>query len=285
VKGWRPLDGDDHAAHADWCALIRSVFSRAGFERWIEWGCWSADYRAFVEYDGDRPVANVSRMRMRLLIDGQERQGWQFGAVCTRPEYRGRGLARRLMQIALADCGDDPLLLFANPTVREFYPRFGFAPREEWIFGVEHAAVPGATRAAALDPADGAARAAIVELARSGRACSERFGARDHGNIILWYLANPFTPAPLQPLPGVLVFCDQQDDCLTISEVLSSVDVDLPALLPQLITAPIRRVRLSFTPERLWPGARAIAPDPEPDLFVRGFAPTGPHKFPLLAQT
>lgn len=281
----RVLCADDSDAHAAWCALIRAVFPRAGFERWIEWGCWTQDYRAYTLYEGELPVANVSRMRMRLLLDGAERIGWQFGAVCTRPEYRGRGLGRRLMEAALEDCGDDPLLLFANPRVVGFYPRFGFEPREEWIFGAEHIARPASIQAPVLDPADPAVRERIRRLASAGSPCTRRLGARGHGEILLWYLANGFAPAPREPAPGVLVFCEQDGECLRVHELLSENEVDLATLVPALIDAPIRRIRFEFTPERLWPAARALVIDPEPHLYLRGLDPLRPHKFPLLAHT
>lgn len=279
------LGSTDHEAHAGWCGLIRSVFTRARFEPWIEWGCWDDAYTAFVAYDGDTPVANVSRTRMRLLVDGAEFRGWQLGAVCTRPEYRGQGLGRRLLDAALADCGSDPVLLFANPTVRDFYPRFGFAPREEWVFEAAFAAAPAGTPAPILDPADPAVRARIRQLAAEGLPGTRRFGARGHGDIALWYLANGFTPAPREPQPGTLVFCTRHDDCLHVHEVLSQAEVDLASLIPSLIDAPIGRLQFDFTPECLWPQAVAIAIDPDADLYVRGFAPSGLHKFPKLAQT
>lgn len=281
----RVLGPGDSDAHPAWCRLLRTVFTRADFERWIEWGEWDESYRAYTLFDGDQPIANASLTRMRLILDGEERRGWQFGAVCVHPAWRGGGHARVLVEAALADCGDDPVLLFGNPRVREFYPRFGFAPRSEWVFEVEHACKPAPTMAPRLDPQRAQTRALIRRLAANGLPRSTRFGARGHGAVINWYLANGFASAPLQPLPDVLVFCEQQGDCLTVNEVLGDVDVDLAALLPQLIAAPIARIRFGFTPERLWPSARAIAVDPEPDLHVRGFAPIGPHKFPLLAQT
>ena len=281
----RILGPQCHDVHPAWCRLLRTVFTRVDFARWVEWGQWDESYRAYTLFDGDQPVANASLTRMRLVLDGDERRGWQFGAVCVHPTSRGAGHARLLIETALADCGDEPVWLFGNPRVREFYPRFGFAPREEWVFGAEHACDPASTMAARLDPQQPETRALIHRLAADGLPCSARFGARGHGAVINWYLANGLARAPLQPLPGVLVFCEQLGDCLTINEVLGGVDVDLAALLPQLIDAPIARLRFGFTPERLWPTARAIAVDPEPDLLVRGFAPSGPHKFPLLAQT
>lgn len=279
------LGPGDTSLHPGWCSLISSVFTRARFERWIEWGCWDEGYTAFALYDGDTPVANVSRTRMRLVLEGEERRGWQLGAVCTHPDYRGRGLGKSLLGAALSGCGSDPVLLFANPGVRDFYPRYGFVPRAEWTFEAIHGAAPSGPPAPVLDPADPAVRARIRALAAQGKPVSLRFGARGHGDTALWYLANGFTPAPREPIPGTLVFCTRVDDRLQIHEVLSHADVDLAALIPALIDAPISRLGFDFTPECLWPQARALAVDPDADLFVRGFAPTGEHRFPKLAQT
>lgn len=281
----RVLGPGDSDAHPAWCRLLRSVFTRADFERWIAWGEWDDDYRAYTLMDGAEFIANVSITRMQLLIDGESRRGWQLGAVCVHPDHRGGGHARRLLDAVLASCGDDPVMLFANPNVRDFYPRFGFTPREEWIFMAEHTCTPAPQLAPRLDPSDPATRTLIHRLAATGLPATTRFSARGHGAVINWYLANGYALAPLQPCADVLVFCLQQDDLLIISEVLSSVEIDLPSLLPQLISAPIQRVQFRFTPERLWPTARAIEIDPEPDLYTRGLEPRGPHKFPLLAQT
>ena|GEM_PF-3430567 len=67
------------------------------------------------------------------------------------PSHRGRGLARVVMSAALEACGDAPGLLFANPTVRQFYPRFGFQPWRQTLFAAGHEAVPEGPPAPTLD--------------------------------------------------------------------------------------------------------------------------------------
>jgi hypothetical protein len=81
------------------------------------------------------------------------------------------------------------------------------------------------------------------------------------------------------------VLCTRADDCLIVHDVLSENAVDLCELIPALIDAPIRRLCFDFTPGRLWPQVRAVAIDSESDLHVRGFVPSGRHRFPKLAQT
>ena len=54
----------------------------------------------------------------------------------TDPEYRGRGLARILISEILKDWRDrcDAMFLFANDSVLDFYPRFGFIRESTYQF-------------------------------------------------------------------------------------------------------------------------------------------------------
>lgn len=283
----RRLGPDDRDAHAAFCAGVRAVFQRADFARWIDWGEWSDDYLACALFDGERVVANASLTRMRLRVEGGDVDGWQIGAVFCLPEARGRGWARRVLDAALDHCGDAPVLLFANPSVREFYPRFGFAPRDEHEFVADFACDPAGEVAPTLDVADPAVRARLHALADACLPESERFGVRGQGRIVSWYYANGFA-RPLRALDeDTWLVCGVRDGLLHVDAILARADFDLRAAIPRLIERPIRGVRLGFTPDRWWPDARAIGVDPEPDLFVRGFDPLPrmPHKFPLLAQT
>jgi Acetyltransferase (GNAT) domain len=62
------------------------------------------------------------------VINGKARSGYQIGAVATHSNHRNRGPARLLMKEVLGklDAPDQPVILFANPSVLDFYPRFGF---------------------------------------------------------------------------------------------------------------------------------------------------------------
>lgn len=283
----RELGAVDRGWHAAYCSSVREVFRHADFQRWIEWGEWSDHYRAFAVVEGERIVANASVTRMPLVVAGAAIDACQIGAVFCLPSHRGRGLARRALDAALAHCGSAPVLLFANPGVREFYPRFGFAPRDEHLFIAEHACAPAGEPAPTLDPSDPGVRTRLHALAAQGLVESERFGARDHGRIITWYCANGFA-RPLRELDReLLLVAGIEGETLHIDAVLASSEQALAPLLPRIIDRPIRRIRFGFTPDRWWPDARAVGIDPEPDLFLRGFDPMPPmpHKFPLLAQT
>jgi ElaA protein len=61
---------------------------------------------------------------VRLLEENSE--VLRIGRMCVEQSYRGRGLARRLMEAALADAGDGPCVLDAPRESTGFYSRFGF---------------------------------------------------------------------------------------------------------------------------------------------------------------
>jgi ElaA protein len=67
---------------------------------------------------GGEPVATL-----RVLDDGDERA---IGRVATAAEWRGSGLAARLMEEALTTYGEGPIHLGAQAYLQGWYERFGF---------------------------------------------------------------------------------------------------------------------------------------------------------------
>lgn len=279
------LTDQDQVWHARWCSYVRAVFSRADFERWIEWGEWNADYRAIALTMDDQIVAGAGLTQMRLLIDGVETRAWQLGAVGCLPALRGNGHARRVLDVALSLCADEPVLLFANPRVTDLYPRFGLQARAEAIFTADCSVAPGGDRATVLALTQPSARALVHRLAEFGVPTTMRFGARGHGRILSWYVANSFARPLLQLDADTVVAASVEDGVLYIDDILALHPFDLRAALARLIDQPIRQVRFGFTPELWWPTASVVGVDPEPFLYVRGLHPHAPHKFPLMAQT
>ncbi|MGH8082421.1 MAG: GNAT family N-acetyltransferase [Lysobacter sp.] len=276
----------DTALHPTYCDYVLQVFRQADFRRWCAWDQWSEDYRAFCVFQDDRVIANVSASRMELWVDGQPVDGFQLGAVGCLPEFRGQGLARRAMQAALAHCGQAPVCLFANETVLDFYPRFGFAAAEQSLFETEFAAEPVGERVAALDLGDARIRGDFLAAARIARPSSRRFGARDYGRIATWYAANGYASELRCLDEATWVFAQVEDGVLFVEDVFASRPFDLLAAVPRLIDRPVRAVRFGFTPERAWPGACAVGIEADAGLFVRNLAlPDRASRFPLLART
>ena len=268
------------------CDYVPQVFRRADFRRWRAWGEWNGDYRAFALIEDGRVVANTSVMRMRLLLEGREVLAHQLGAVGCLPSHRGRGLARVVMNAALDACGDAPVLLFANPKVRQFYPRFGFQPQMQTLFATPYDAMPAGPPAPTLSLEDAAVRAGLATLSSEGRPSTERFGARGYATVASWPVANGFA-RPLRQLgTDAWAFAGVEGETLYLDDVFAREPFDLRAWIPRLIDRPIRSIRFGFTPERYWPEAVTAGEDMEADLFVRNFHPSQEaHRFPVMAHT
>lgn len=50
-----------------------------------------------------------------------------IGRVCTAPQWRGRGIAARLIRAGLELCGDQPVEIGAQSHLEQWYRQFGFS--------------------------------------------------------------------------------------------------------------------------------------------------------------
>jgi len=272
-------------------ALVRfvpKVFAGASFREWYDGGGWEPGYRAFALFDGPDVIANVSVRQMSLVVQGVRLRGWQLGAVGVLPELRGRGLQHVLMPRVLAAIGaSDPVFLYANDEVLDFYPKFGFRRALEWVFAVEHSIEPTASslRRLSLD-SDGDHRL-LARIAADALPVTSQFGAERYGSGLLWHWANVHPhDFYYHANDDAIVVAEEDFEVLRICDVLASKPIELHAYLPQLVTRPTHHVEFGFTPERYWREARASCEYLESSLFVRGemTLPTSEFKFPVLAQ-
>ncbi len=72
-----------------------------------------------VWFEADGKIAATIRIR----DDGASRA---IGRVATAADFRGQGLAARLMEEGIALCGDTPITLGAQAHLEGWYERFGF---------------------------------------------------------------------------------------------------------------------------------------------------------------
>ncbi len=273
-------------------AFMESVFRAAGrtFKPWAERGGWRPDYEILaIERDG-QILSTVGRQRLRLVVNGQERDGYQLGGVASRPDQRGRGLSRRVLTWILseADALNLPVILFANKSVLDFYPRFGFRRVLQKRFVAAGTIEPAGHPAPTVDIGVAADRERLAGLCARACVLGETLSARDYYPALLFHLI--YRPRPVYRLDEfeAALIANVEDERLVLHELLAARPFDLAAALPRLVSHPVRELEFRFSPEGWWPKAQALpAGEADSPLFVRGMPPlsTDVFRFPDLAQT
>jgi predicted N-acetyltransferase YhbS len=283
----------DTNRHLQFFGFVDEIFPGGRTETWTVWrdrGGWTADYEVFALVDDGTIVGTIGRSRMRLVIEGEDRVGYQLGAVATLERYRGQGLARRLMEwvIGSLDAADQPIILFANSRVHDFYPRFGFQRLPQRRSVATAALHPAGAQALRCDLSDTADRARLAALCARARPTRGRLTARDYGWLALWNLTcEPVTLAWVPDHDAAVAFAIE-DGTLIVHDVLAGRPFDLRQVAPTLIAQPVAAVELLIDPEDFWPAMTHFArDDSNSPLFACGVAAAinGPVQFTPLAQT
>ena len=117
-------------------ALALETF-HLNFEDWYQNGFWRENYIPYSIVIDGKVVANVSVNLTDMMYDGEIKKFIQLGTVMTAKEFRNQGLIRQIMREIEADYKDkvDGMYLFANDSVLDFYPKFGFKESREYQYG------------------------------------------------------------------------------------------------------------------------------------------------------
>lgn len=106
------------------------------FEQWFKLGYWGEKYKPYSLMKDNKVIANVSINIIDFSILGKTKRYVQIGTVMTDEPYRNLGLSKRLIELILEEWEPncDLIYLFANDSVLEFYPKFGFVPIREYAY-------------------------------------------------------------------------------------------------------------------------------------------------------
>lgn len=174
------------------------------FKPWFQGGFWADKYIPYSITDKGKIVANVSVNIVDTIWKGCPKRYIQLGTVMTAPEYRKRGLSRCLIEEIFNDWQHkcDAVYLFANDTVLDFYPKFGFVKEKEYQYKMN------------IDPQSGK----IKKLDMSN--------AEDCAILKNYYLkSNPFSALPMIGNYGLLMFycAFSMRDCIYYSKEYDAV--------------------------------------------------------------
>ena len=105
--------------------LIQEVFGFS-FAPWFERKLWDERYESYSIVQDGIMLSNVCIFKTDMIVSGRKIRTHQFGAIATKEDMRKRGLSRHLIEHVLSLYPETPAFLSANPSVIDFYQRFGF---------------------------------------------------------------------------------------------------------------------------------------------------------------
>lgn len=229
-------------------ALANLVFGLS-FENWYQQGYWREAYLPYTLFDGNQAVSNVSVNRIATKINGDTKQYIQLGTVMTHPDYREKGLCRRLMEEVLRDFKEqcDGIYLYANNTVLDFYPKFGFEQADEYCFTTAVEPLPGAFVKLNMENPNHAAL--LEQYYTKGNPFSDR-PMLDNFGLLMFYCGSFMKDCVYYSKEfDCIAIASFQDDRMILYELFCNAGQEMKTLFSAAARANTRTVEFGFMPK------------------------------------
>jgi GNAT superfamily N-acetyltransferase len=230
-------------------SLTKKVY-HFDFEGWYTNGYWGDRYRPYSLLKGDNIVCSISVNVIDFLVKGEKRTYIQIGTVMTDPEHRNKGLNRLLLEKVLAQWRGkcDLIYLFANDSVLDFYPKFGFSRVEEYQYSKETNLRVSQSDVTKLNMLDIQNKELLFNKVNQSVPFSQ-LSMIDNASLVMFcYTAiledNVYY---IKKLDAVVV-ADFEQDTLFLKDVFCETQVPLDEVISALTSKETRKVVLGFTP-------------------------------------
>ena len=225
------------------------------FHSWYDKGFWGDAFAPYVLTFQGKVVASVC---VNLLFERATSQNRgiepsprklfvQLGGVITAKEHRGRGLSRWLINAVLAEWRDkaDGIYLFANDSVLDFYPKFGFEKTLEYGSSIHVCGLAQNMRK--LNPNN----EEDLKLLKQCYTIGNPYAAfqMEYFNLIMFYALNSYKDCIFYlPEQQTVIITKPEGDTWLCSEILGDSKLPLTQLLGCLSPDQSYQVRLGFQP-------------------------------------
>lgn len=253
------IDGKEYAFIKDYKdnAVFRKSYNSLtektygfDFEQWYQTGYWGSGYVPYSLLDGENIVANVSVSIIDCLVLGENKKYIQIGTVMTDSAHRNHGLIRYLMEKVLEEWKDkcDMIYLFANDSVLNLYPKFGFMAVNEYqcskTITNDHEIIVAEKLDMSLDDS----RELVINKINNSISIS-KLGMMKNVGLVMFYCTS-FMRENVYYLKGqdVIVIAELEGDSLYLQDIFSPSEVDVDNIIKELTNKEIKTVVFGFTP-------------------------------------
>lgn len=254
-------------------ALVMKTF-KLDFRDWYNKGYWNDTYIPYSLVDEGKIISNASINKMSIIINGKVYKGIQIGTVMTDENYRNQGLAKQLMLHIMKEHENtcDFMYLFANDTVLDFYPKFGFKRLNESEFSLDLAKssieikIDAKIKQLSIDND----LELLEKYAKNRHVNSMILDVVHNESLLIFYFTIVFHEAIfyVEDLETI-VLLEEDGDTLHIFDIISLNAYNVEAVLESIVKEATKKVVFYFTPGFTTKGMTAtMMPNDDDALFV-----------------
>lgn len=237
----------DNAYRKSFNELAQTVFD-INFEDWYQNGYWTEKYIPYSFLHKDKVIANVSVSPMKFVHNGIVKNYVQLGTVMTDEAYRNQGLIRRLIHEVDSDYSNkvDGFFLFANETVLDFYPKFGYERVKEHSF-YQHTDIDCEMTARRV-PMKTREDFKFLEAAVNNSCMQSNFWMMENMELVMFYATNFMNENVFEMKDqNAYAIAELHQGELFLHQVFSPEKVNLERIIASF-GKEVKKVTLGFTP-------------------------------------
>lgn len=279
---------EDSIVRESFNTLVKTTFE-LDFSPWYNRGYWQDSYVPFAIQHNGEIIANASINKMDIVINGVAYRGIQIGTVMTAKAHRGKGLAKQLMLEIMKqyekEC--DILYLFANDTVLDFYPAFGFERKDETAYTLDLVKHPLSIEVTpTIEQWHISTHQKQLEQFAKQRITNDTFCVMNNDSLWLFYCSVVFTEQIFYIAAlDIIVLMEEEDGVLYLFDVVSCKPFVMEEVLAHIVKDTITEVQFFFMPAMF--GIEAVVTSDDDDaLFIAKGAELLPQnfRFPLTSH-
>ncbi|WP_088071952.1 GNAT family N-acetyltransferase [Gottfriedia luciferensis] len=256
------------------------------FSHWYNNGFWTNKYICYSYIKDDSVIANASINTMKVIINDQEYKAIQVGTVMTHPDYRNQGLSAKLMNhiIEKYESEYDFLYLFANKTVMDFYPKFGFTKVEESSYYMNVSDFKNSSSSLfsirSLNPTNKDDFTILKRLATERKSISSILGVVDFQPLMMVYIMYLFNNSIyyIEEKDSILIYKHEGKE-LHLFDFLTKDEININEILYQIVNSDTESVHFHFTPEHNNSIKTELIKQSDDTLFIRPYLKELPKHF------
>ncbi len=220
-------------------ALTQQVY-QFDFEKWYNSGYWGDNCLLYSLLADDKMVSHITVSVIDFMVLGKCQRFVQLGTVMTDEQYRNQGLSRMLLEKVLEEWQPncDMIYLYANDSVLDFYPKFGFVPVDEYQLSIKITPTESSYAVRKMDMENDSDRVLLYETAKHTVALFD-ITMQNNAGLVMFYshYFDPFSVKDnlfyIEELNAIAVV-EFEGNKLIVYDILATKNIEIEDVLNTL---------------------------------------------------